>query len=105
MTCNYFHCANSVTVGADAVVLAFSTTVSATDKDRFCFRLCDTIPAAGANLPVQVTVNGATIPLWNKYGNPILGSQLQRGKKYVGYYGATTPHVIVSNTPMGYTVY
>ena len=99
MVCEFFHCANSVTVGADAVVIAFSQPVTATDKDRFCFKLCQSIPAAGSTLPVQVTVNGTNIPLWNKYGNPILGSQL-RTRKYCGYYGATTPHVILTNTPL-----
>lgn len=99
MNCDYFHCATGVTVGADAVVLTFSSPVSVTDKDRFCFKLCQAIPEAGSNLPVQVTVNGAPVPLWNKYGNPILGSQL-RNRKYIGYYGATTPHVILTNTPL-----
>jgi hypothetical protein len=100
MSCDYFHCANTVTVGTDAVVIDFLSPVTAVDKDRFCFKLSETIPLAGATLPVQVTVNGGSIPLWNKYGNPIIGSQLTKGRKYTGYYGATTPHVILQNTPM-----
>lgn len=100
MNCVYFHCANSITVTETAVVLDFNSVATTVDKDRFCFKLADKIPAEGANLPVQVTVNGSTIPLWNKYGNPILGSQLTTGRKYNGYYGATTPHIIVYNTPL-----
>lgn len=96
--CPYIHCANQVTVGADAVVLDFTKPVNAINRDHVCFKLCQEIPAAGASLPVQVTVNGTAIPLWNKYGNPVLGSQLTR-RKYIGYYGSTTPHVIISNSP------
>lgn len=100
--CDFFHCATGVTVGTDAVVLTFSSPAIVADKDRFCFKLCQSIPETGANLPVQITVNGTTlVPLWNKYGNPILGGQL-RNRKYVGYYGATVPHVILTNTPITY---
>lgn len=97
--CEYFHCATTVVVTADAVQISFAQPITATDKDRFCFKLCQSIPTAGAALPVQVEIAGIFVPLWNKYGNPILGSQLRR-RKYCGYYGATTPHVILTNTPM-----
>jgi hypothetical protein len=100
MNCNEIICANSVTVNATNVVIDFSETVTLNDRERFNFRLCQSIPTAGASLPVVVTVNGETIPLWNKYGNPILSSELRCKRIYRSYYGATTPHVIVYNTPL-----
>lgn len=87
---------------ADSVNLTFDTTVTASDKNRFCIKVFTDIPAAGLTLPVNVTVNGALIPLLNKYGNPVLGADLSRCRVYKGYYGATTPHVILQNNPAHY---
>lgn len=98
--CNNILCANSVSVTATNVVLDFTSAVTLTDEDRFNFRLCQNIPSTGATLPVLVTVNGSTIPLLNKYGNPIIGSELKTRRIYRGYYGANTPHVLIYNTPI-----
>lgn len=99
MNCMFFHCANNVTVSETNVVISFSEAVTASDKDNFCFRLCSNF-TGGATLPVQVLVNGTAIPLLNKYGNPVLGADLKQRVVYRGFYGASTPHVIINNLPM-----
>lgn len=99
MNCKYFHCANSVTVGTNVVTLDFMSAATATDKDKFCFKLCQPVPATAAAYPVQVTVNGTAVPLWNKYGNPVLAGELTQYRLITGYYGATVPHVIATNLP------
>ena len=96
--CKCFHCANVVTVNATNVVLDFSRPVTISDKERFCFRLCN-YQDITSSLPVVVTVNGTTVPLLNKFGNPVLGTDLKTRVIYRGYYGATTPHIIASNFP------
>lgn len=101
MACKYFHCVNTITVGTSAVALSFTSSPAAADTNRFCFRIQDMIPAAGDALPVTISVNGAAVPLLDKYGNPVTGSGLKKGIPYKGYYGASTPHVIVHNIPMG----
>ena len=98
--CNNISCANSITVTATNVVLDFASVVTLTDEERFDFRICQNVPSTGLALPVLVTVNGSTIPLLNKYGNPITGVNLRTRKIYRGYYGASTPHVLVYNTPI-----
>lgn len=100
MACKYFHCVSTITVGAASVNLAFITSPSVVDTEKFCFQLKDSIPSAGAALPVTLSVNGAVVPLLNKYGNPVTGADLLKCRTYKGYYGATEPHVIIHNSPM-----
>lgn len=101
MCCNKVRIANGVTVSDTAVVLTFADgATGVADTQAFTFRLCQGIPAAGAELPVQVTVNGTAVPLWNRYGNPVLGKDLRTRVNYCGFYGATTPHVISWTLPL-----
>lgn len=98
-TCQNFYCANSVTVGTTEVTIAFSKAVTLANQDKVCFRLCQSIPDTAAGLPVVLSINGTTVPLWNKYGNPIIGANLKTRFLYKGFYGDSTPHVILINTP------
>lgn len=99
MSCKYYHNATSATAGTNVVTLDFAEPATVTDKQRFCFRLLTAIPTAALTYPVQLTVNGTTVPLWNKYGNPVIGGDLTQGKLVTGFYGATNPHVIGTNIP------
>lgn len=55
--------------------------------------------SGGELLPVQLTVNGTAIPLWDRYGNPVLGNQIKTRCVYRGFYGDSSPHIIVYNLP------
>lgn len=99
MSCRYFHCVTTVTVATN-LELSFTNSPVVTDRERFCFRLRDDIPVTGNALPVTISVNGVQVPVWNKYGNPMLGAELKRCKVFKGWYGATVPHVIVENDPV-----
>ena len=98
--CNRFvHRALVATVGA-TVELTTTNSDNVNDKDPYKFyanaKLLDNLPET----PVLVTVevNGAQVPLWNKYGEQILSSAIPR--EAVGYYSETpTPHVSLVNTP------
>lgn len=99
--CKSIRIANSVTVSDTAVVLDFASgNTGIADTQPFNFRLCQSIPSTGDELPVQVTVNGTAVPLWNKYGNPVLGADLKTRVNYCAFYGATTPHVISWTLPL-----
>lgn len=98
--CNSFYKVSSATSDTTNLTLAFNPAVSANDKQRFWFAICTTLPNLTAPLPVQLTVNGTTVPLLDKYGNVVYSNTLKTRKIYKGYYGSeTTAHVIALNTP------
>lgn len=99
--CRYLHTTSTVAVdsGGTNLVLTFSDSPTATNQDRFCFRIAQTIPTAGLALPVQVTVNSAAVPLLDRYGNTVLGASLAQNRLYKGYYGASTAHVLTTSLP------
>lgn len=100
MSCKYFHPVNTITVATN-LELSFTTSPTVRNETRFCFKIFDDVPATGSALPVTISVNGVQVPVWNKYGNPMLGADLNKCKVYKGWYTSTAPaHVIVSNEPM-----
>jgi hypothetical protein len=118
MTCNC-NCGNSCgtctgsrfahrVVGATAGANFELTTTNSdniNDKDPYKFfanaRIINNLP--DTPLSVTVEVNGAQVPVWNKYGEQLLSSAIPR--KAFGYYSATpTPHVILINTPETITI-
>ena len=104
MSCKYFHVSNAYTVNdSDSqIVLGFPSTVTVTDKTRFCLKLVFDPSVLNQTYTVLATVNGANVPLWDKYGNPVTVAELSKGKVYRGYYGDTTPHIIFNELPRTY---
>lgn len=95
--CN-IHKVTTVTVDGNSMILNFNTGVSANNKDKFNFVICTIIPSTATPVPVLITVNGANIPLLNKFGNPVYSNELRKRKLYLGYFGSQdTPHVISCN--------
>lgn len=111
-----FHFVSGATITNDTLVLSFNDSPTGlTDTSKFCFRFSNglTLPSGYATLPVVASVNGTTIPVWNKYGDVMLGSQIKLNtcggacSRYVykGYIGSqtvdttTTLHLLVSNIP------
>jgi hypothetical protein len=101
INCKNFHKSSSVTVTDTNVVITFNDNpTDIANEQRFCFSVCQDVPAAGNALAVQLTVNGTAIPLLDKYGNPVPGSGITKGCYYKGYYGTgDTAHVISSSLP------
>jgi len=101
MSCKYFHPVNTITVDTN-VELGFNTSPTVKDETRFCFRIFDSVPTTGDALAVVISVNGSNVPVWNKYGNPMLGADLRKCKVYKGWYTSQgTAHVIIENEPQG----
>lgn len=100
MSCKYYHLVSSITVNESFVILNFNNAVTLSDENRICFKFTENIPATGDNLPVYVVANASNVPLLNKYGNPVIGSDLKKNRVYGGWYGATTPHVILPKIPL-----
>lgn len=106
-TCNgnrFFHRVIGATAGT-SFELTTTNSDNINDKDPYNFIanawFIQTLP--DTPLPVTVEVNGAQVPLWNKYGVQILSSAIPR--KAFGYYSEeATPHVILINTPETVTI-
>lgn len=111
--CPYMHLSSTVTVSNGKVVISLQgNPTGITDTMRFCFRICQSIPDGATGLPVVLVVNGANVPLWNKFGDIVTGNVLKTRYTYKGYYGiqttttsgttattTTSPHIIALNTP------
>lgn len=99
MACRNLHIVNSYTVPTTGTVLALNLVTpvaSVVDKQRFCVKICVSIPSTYDAYTATVLIGGVATPLWNKYGNPLTIAELRRGVCYPGYYGATTSHVILN---------
>lgn len=102
--CNNLHKTSAITTTDTNLVLTFADNpTDIINEQHFCFIICQDIPATGAALATQLTVNGAAVPLWDKYGNLVPGCGLKKGIIYRGYFGTgTADHVISSMLPLGY---
>jgi len=97
----FVHRLVSATAGT-SLTLTVTNSTNIADEEPFFFsanaNISNLIPAAP--LPVEIEINGAAVPLWNKYGIQIQSNEIPR--KARGYYSAdeTTPHVILITTPV-----
>lgn len=101
--CVNFHRTSNVAVSGENLLLTLADNPNGiVSLQRVCFVICQNIPTAGETLPVQVTINGANIPVYNKYSLPVTGSDLRTRRKYRGYYvvNGADSYLIVENLPM-----
>lgn len=100
--CQYFHKSSTVAIVGSNLVISFADAPTGiVDTTKFCFAILQSIPTGSATLPVVLVINGVNVPMWDKYGDIVLGGTLTTRKCYKGYYGvvASAPHVITVNTP------
>lgn len=113
-TCKYFSYVNNSALSGTNIVLSLSNTPTIVDGNKFCFRFrCGVaIPTGSAEYPVYISINGSNYPLWDKYGNILLGKELVESNRngiycprltYHGYFGLvdTDYHIIIHNLPKG----
>lgn len=108
MACNcnctgsrFAHRVTGITAGA----ITTTNSNNINDKDPYKFYANAIILNNLPDTPVAVTVevNGAQVPLWNKYGVQIETNAIPR--KAFGYYSEEpTPHVILITTPETITI-
>mgnify|MGYP006958181972 CR=1 FL=1 len=96
----YIHRLVSATAGT-TLVLNVTDSTNIGEREFFDFtanaKISDLI--SGAPLPVEITINGANVPLWNCIGEQIQSNEIP--PRANGFYttGGTTPHVIFFTTP------
>lgn len=95
---------STMATSATAVLLTPDTPLTPTNNERVVLRL-ETSPTGATNVPVQVVINGANVPVYNKAGNILYGNELYNGEVIKAYYGTNgeggTAHLIAVNVPYG----
>lgn len=86
MDCNTIYCSNATTT-ATTVVLVPNRDIK-TLENTGCYRLVICCNAtATSNLPVNIQVNGVSIPVLCKAGNTVYANQLDKRVPYTIMYG------------------
>lgn len=105
MCCNYKRViVGKIEIGTgNAFILGTpNQTVTASDKDRIGLVFTTGVPSGGEGLPLFVTVNGASVPVYDKYGNKIFGACIKTRKllhAYFGTNGAAGEHIQLTQFP------
>lgn len=98
----YEHKVTALTEGTDSVNMTVTNDTNVSSLDYFELVLCvnpDNV-VTGEPLPFNITINGTTIPVYNRYSLPVYSNRLRCRKKYIGaYVDETSPYVILWNTP------
>lgn len=78
------------------------STLVASDKEKISLIFRAGVPSGSAALPVYVVVNGANVPVYDKYGNKLLGVSVRTRKNlhaYFGTNGAAGSHIQLTKFP------
>ena len=103
MTCNcpYLH---KTTALSTAGLLTVTNATNVGNFDRFCLVLtiCPNSVITTAPVAYTVTINGAAVPIWDRWGYPITTDRLCTRKCYKGrFIDSATPHVTLMNALSG----
>ena len=99
MTCNCSHL-HKTTALSTAGLLTVTNPNNVGNYDPFCLILtiCPNAVITGAAVAYTVTVNGAAVPIWDRWGYPITTDKLSTRTLYKGrYIESATPHVTLMN--------
>ena len=95
--CPYKH---TTTALSDAGLLTVTNSDNVGDGERFCLILtiCPNSVITTAPVNYTVTINGAAVPIWDRWGYPITTDRLCTRTCYKGrYIESATPHVTLMN--------
>ena len=79
-----------------------TTPVTVIDKEKIDLIFAAGVPAGGDALPVNVVINGANVPVYDKYGNVLLGVAIKQRRNlhaYFGTNGAEGAHLQLTKYP------
>ena len=93
----------AVNTGGTALVITPDTALTPANENRVAIMVTSTIATAGLILPVQITLNGTAVPVYDKFGNILYGSEIRTNAVMKGYYGTNgsggTAHLQLVNYP------
>lgn len=71
------------------------------DRERFDFVICQRIPCCAQCSDVFFDFGGKLIPLWDRYGEQSIGSEICSRRLFRGWYvEGANPHVITCGAPV-----
>lgn len=71
------------------------------DRERFDFVICQRIPCCAQCMDVFVEFGSDIFPLWNRYGEQAVGSDICSRRLFRGWYSeGGTAHVITCGAPV-----
>lgn len=93
-------------IAADAgntfLIATPSNTITAVNKEKIDLIFAAGVPSGGDALPVNVVINGANVPVYDKYGNVLLGVAIKQRRNlhaYFGTNGAEGAHLQLTKYP------
>lgn len=102
--CNQnFHKVTSLTNNTTSVEMTVTNSTNISSLDPFELVLCvnPSSVVTGAPVPFTININGASVPVYNKYSLPVYTDRLRTRKCYYGSYvvNGSNSYVILWNTP------
>lgn len=71
------------------------------DRKRFDFVICQRIPCCAQTDDVLIEFGGDLVPLWNRYGEQAVGSDICSRRLFRGWYSSSAvEHVITCGAPV-----
>jgi len=103
-TCNIVSRSSAtVAVSSSNLLITPTDTLSPLNEGKVAIMITNSVPAAGAALPVTITLNGAEVAVYDKYGNVLYGYGIRPLAVMRGYYGNNgadeTAHLQLTNYP------
>lgn len=89
------------------LVLTPENDLEPVNENKVGFIVTASVPGAGMALPATIVVNGASVPIYDRFGNIVYGSNIRTRFEYKGFYGTNgagnTAHIQLVNYPLGRT--
>lgn len=82
----------TVAVNSGLLLITPSTALTPDNEGRVKIKITNSVPQAGANLPVAITLNGGSVYVYNRFGNLVYGNELFEGIILKGFYGNNGPN-------------
>jgi hypothetical protein len=85
--CNILKSTASSAVSSAVLLLTPTNTLTPTNQTKVKILVSNDTPTDGLSLPVSIVMDGANVPILDKYGNLIYGYKLTKNTVLCGYYG------------------
>jgi hypothetical protein len=100
---NTYSSTANVSVSTTVLLITPTETLSPDNESRVSVKIINSVPADGVALPVSIVLNGANVPVYDKFGNILYGYGIRPYTVLKGYFGnngaGSTAHFQLVNYP------
>jgi hypothetical protein len=93
----------NVAVSTSVLLITPTETLSPENESRVAVKIINSVPADGVTLPVEILLNGANVPVYDKFGNVLYGYGIRPNTVLKGFFGnngaGATAHLQLVNYP------